>query len=139
MPSRTLNSCFVGITGLVALLLPRHPGAVAGTVTDDAGHGVLGVRVTLDQDCSTTSGPDGRFGFSSVEHGEHLLRASTPGFAPYEDTILVKAGDTLRLSVALVPTMTPGQRDSARAALVALFSATADSPLPGEFWIRDCR
>jgi uncharacterized repeat protein (TIGR01451 family) len=58
-------------------------GLVEGRVAYPDGRGVAGVRLFLDSNRETLSGPDGRFGFDSVVEGEHLVsldaRSLTPG------------------------------------------------------------
>lgn len=126
------------IAGVTAWLLPRHPGVIAGEVTDETSQGIVAVQVSVDQDCRTITGPQGEFMLTSVEHGEHVLRASSPGFAPFEDTVMVRAGDTLRLAIALVPQMTRQERDSARAGIVAILSVQPEPQAGEQWWIREC-
>lgn len=126
-------------TALASLLLPQHPGVISGRATDETGQGVVGVQITLNTGCGTLTGPHGQFVLSSVEHGEYVLNAASPGFARFTDTIAVVSGDTLRVAIALVPAMTRQERDTARTRLLSILAPGPESPPSQQWWIHDCR
>ena len=54
-------------------MLRGIPARSSAQVHDDAG--VAGAQVTIGDECSTTTGPQGQFGLLSVERGEYILHA----------------------------------------------------------------
>jgi hypothetical protein len=131
-------------TALIVALLAvvgersRHPGAIMGQVHDDAGRGVAGVQVNIGADCGTMTGPQGQFALTSVEHGEYVLHASAPGYAQFADTIAVTPNDTLRVTVALVPTASQQERDNAQARVLMVLGQVPGNEGAKEWWVRSC-
>ena len=117
------------------LLIPRHPGSLAGTVKDAEGQPVPWVQVTVDEECGTLTGPAGQFTLNSLEHGDHVLRATTSGFTTLLDTVSVRAGDTVRVALVLQSSLTRQQRDSARSGIVAVMSMQSSSE---PSWVKSC-
>lgn len=114
-----------------------HPGTIIGQVHDDVGRGVAGVQVSIG-DCDTRSGPQGQFVLNSVEHGEYVLLASAPGYAQFADTIAVTPNDTVRVTVALVPTAGRQERDEAQARVLMILGQVPGVEGAREWWVRSC-
>lgn len=74
-------------------------GAVAGTVTDEAGAPLPGVTVTAAGQTATT-GDDGGYRLL-LEPGDHTLRFARPGSTPVERAVTVTGDDTLTVDATL--------------------------------------
>jgi iron complex outermembrane receptor protein len=104
------------------------PQSVTGTVSDTAGNPLADARVTLIEFArTTTTDPDGRFGFINVPSGAYRLSISAIGYAPVVRAITV--GDsTVTVDIRLKPSVV----ELAELQVTASPSATTllDSPQP---------
>ncbi|MFW5972829.1 MAG: TonB-dependent siderophore receptor [Bacteroidota bacterium] len=78
-------------------------GSIQGIVRDAGSDDLLGgVNVGIvGTTVGAATGPDGRFTMTDVPAGEHTLRVSLIGYAPVEQAIQVRAGETTVLSAEL--------------------------------------
>jgi beta-lactamase regulating signal transducer with metallopeptidase domain len=79
---------------------------VSGTLRDTSGRVLAGATVRLspvntETVVQTTTDANGRFRFSAVAVGEHLLSARSAGFAPLRQVIQVGARDVIDLPLTL--------------------------------------
>ncbi|MBI2917432.1 MAG: carboxypeptidase regulatory-like domain-containing protein [Chloroflexi bacterium] len=88
-------------------LWPSQAGAgtVSGRLGDASGQTVTGATLRVDGK-PVTLGPDGAFK-AQLAAGQHRLRAEAPGMTPVERAVVVFAGKTQRLDLALASS-TPG-------------------------------
>ena len=89
-----------------ALLAQATTGRITGTVVDSgSAQPVAGASVflvgtpTLGAQTST----EGRFTIMNVPPGTHVVRAQRIGFAPRSDTVTVAAGQTVGLTLQMIP------------------------------------
>lgn len=89
---------------------------VAGTVTDTAGHPIVGARVEIvDTDIRSTSDLEGRYLLPGVWPGPVTLRVRRVGFTPETVSVTTTAGDTTRTNLtlgALVVQLAPTEVDA---------------------------
>lgn len=80
-------------------------GSVAGTVRDQAGGGPLpSASVTLEPlGRGVSTSLDGAFVLDAVPAGTYALRASSVGYAALTQPVTVRAGEAMRVDVALTP------------------------------------
>jgi outer membrane protein assembly factor BamB/subtilisin family serine protease/protocatechuate 3,4-dioxygenase beta subunit len=78
-------------------------GAVAGTVTDQAGQPLPGATVTLSPTPldPVVTGADGGYGFAAVAEGSYRLTVDAPGHAGTTQLVIVTAGATTTRDVTL--------------------------------------
>jgi TonB-dependent starch-binding outer membrane protein SusC len=78
-------------------------GTIAGSVTDQGGDPIPGVRVVLvgTQRAADTD-PSGRFEMAGVPAGEHRVRASALGYRSETRTVSVASGATATVEIRLV-------------------------------------
>lgn len=70
------------------------------TVEKGTGRRLFGVVVELvGTGRAYVTSPTGYFKLEDVEEGTHLARFTFPGFAPVEEPIIIKNGETLDLTV----------------------------------------
>lgn len=107
-----------GVTGGsgTGLEPPPDPGNVdiAGIVTSaTSGQAkIAGATLVLDGERSTTTDSNGRFQFSDVEPGEHLLSVTggITGYQPYQSKVTVQNGSSEEIPIRLLPeTVSLGQ------------------------------
>jgi TonB-linked SusC/RagA family outer membrane protein len=98
----TLSVC------LIALLLPfsaaqaQQQGAIAGTVTDDAGAPLAGAQVSIvGMDIGTLANDAGRYLINDVPAGEVTVRVTLLGYGERDRTVTVVAGETLEVNFQL--------------------------------------
>ncbi len=95
--------------------VPEMPkrGEIAGTATDSKTQEPVSANVGVYQEnvliSSKTSSVDGSFVFAELTPGSYSLKASAPNYKPYSVDLMVKAGETTPISVALVPIPTEGK------------------------------
>jgi TonB-linked SusC/RagA family outer membrane protein len=83
---------------LLLLLVPlslhgQSTGQITGLITSDALQPLQGVEVTVEgTPLRATTGANGRFTIANVPAGEHVVRASTVGYAAVDSTVTVQAG-----------------------------------------------
>ncbi len=89
--------------------VPEMPklGEIAGTVTDSKTKEPISANVGIYQEnvliSSKASNADGSFEFTELIPGSYTLKAGATDYKPYYVDLLVKAGETTQISVALVP------------------------------------
>ena len=77
-------------------------GRLTGIVVDPTGATITGARVTLDGQRTTNTDADGRFRFSAVLPGKHIIRVEFPGFRNFVmEGIPVSAGRIAHITVTL--------------------------------------
>jgi iron complex outermembrane recepter protein len=102
---RHLRGAVLGLLAVVAAAQPPEDcGRILGRVVSaEDGRGLPLCHATLvDLDRSTTSDGEGFFVFLHVPAGPHFLRVSHLGFRDHSDRLLLDAGDSLVLELALV-------------------------------------
>ncbi|MEM1041604.1 MAG: TonB-dependent receptor [Bacteroidota bacterium] len=92
---------------LAATAAHAQPATVAGRVTDaDSGMPVPGAAVTLaGTDRGTAANADGRFVLTGLDAGAATLVVTAVGYAQADRSVVLVAGDTLRLDLALTPSV----------------------------------
>jgi outer membrane cobalamin receptor len=74
---------------------------VTGTVIDDSGDSLPGVNVTLlGTYDGVSTGPDGKFTFTTTEKGELIINVSYVGYEDFAQTVVL-SGDTLHVNPVL--------------------------------------
>ncbi len=108
-------------------------GAVEGcVVSDPGGRALVGAEVRVDTTPpAARSGPDGCFRLSEISPGSRVLEVSKPGYLPHRLDMKVKAGQTRRLTIALVI--------DARAAEEIFVTTTLEEPPLGTLALRPTR
>lgn len=106
----SVRALSVALLATLALAASAHAvgeGRVLGTVVDQDGKPIAGLKVTLTQPGSDyklerTTDAKGKFSLLVLDATkEYLLRLEQQGFSPFEETIKPKPGDTLRLDYTL--------------------------------------
>ena len=90
-------SADVPVTGTLAqALAPGASAALTGTVRDDAGRPVPGVRVSLagPTPAAATTGNDGSYSFSKLQGGTYLITAERTGYATLNSTTSLSDGSS---------------------------------------------
>jgi hypothetical protein len=98
------HSVLASIIVLFALATPTRAahaqvqrGVVRGTVSDSAGHPIVGAMVVVkNTDIRAVTGRDGRYTLPGVYPGETEVRAQRVGFQLQSATVTVKQADTAR-------------------------------------------
>lgn len=102
----------------------RTSGTLQGTVFDNQGHALPGVRVVLTgfgEPFTRFTDAQGRFEFPDVDPGEGSLTASLEGFSTVErPSVSIRTGRTTTLEVSLSPAVDEG------------ITVTAESPILDE-------
>lgn len=85
---------------------PNSKGVIRGKIVDDLGALVLGVDVSLTDSNGiqqkVQTDQDGTFLFNNLSPGNYILRASSTGFAQYENKeIIIQPGKPLSLNITL--------------------------------------
>lgn len=84
-------------------------GAIEGTVSTSQGERLPGVLVEIvnsqtQNERASVTDAEGRFVDRGVDPGSYSLKATLPGFKPYDrQNVVVRAHDTVNLEVTLVP------------------------------------
>jgi iron complex outermembrane receptor protein len=96
---------------LFASLNAQQTGSISGTVVDkETKRPLEAANVTLaGTTLGTSSGTDGSFRLDNVPAGEYTVLVSYVGYTLHRQMIALSAGSTLRIDVALEPTILPGQ------------------------------
>jgi outer membrane receptor protein involved in Fe transport len=81
-------------------------GTVKGTVTDQAGARLAGVKVTLDDPITgfrteALTDPDGAFGFDNVAFEQYTLRVAAAGFRPFAQAVSVRSNIPVSVDIKL--------------------------------------
>jgi outer membrane receptor protein involved in Fe transport len=81
----------------------RGTGTVYGTITDAATHdGVEGVNVRFDEGyLGAVTGRDGSYRIATAPEGEHTITARRLGYSAAKRTVVIKAGEDIRLDIEL--------------------------------------
>jgi hypothetical protein len=79
-------------------------GSISGHLADPQGNPFVGAKLRLTGEALTaaltsTSGPDGRFGFSGVLAGTYTLSATAPAFAEVKQTVHLGNGEVLTVDL----------------------------------------
>lgn len=97
---------FLALFLFAATAAHAQPATVAGRVTDaDGGAPLPGATVVAGTDRGTAANTDGRFVLGGLDAGPATLVVSAVGYTPAERAVVLVAGDTLRLAVALAPSV----------------------------------
>jgi TonB-dependent receptor len=87
------------LLGLASAL--AQVGGIAGTVKDSSGAVLPGARVQVEQGPSAVSDAQGQFLIGNVPAGSHKLSVSYVGFAAFDASVAVSAGQVARLDPVL--------------------------------------
>lgn len=95
-----------GVMAAAAATMPKA--IVSGVVTDDTGYPLPGVTVTVgrkgsDGPALVVTDMEGIFRIDSLVPGEHTVEAVLDGFQPVASEIRLTPGETVKLSLKLVP------------------------------------
>ncbi len=83
-------------------LAQGQKGAVTGIVTDDSGAVLKGAQISIEsKDINVVSDEQGHFFISGVDPGSYALTISYVGFAIFNDTVSVSAGQTANVEAKL--------------------------------------
>jgi iron complex outermembrane recepter protein len=102
-----IRSLSAAVTLSVVLLAhaaeAQQPGRIAGSVGDQTGAALPGVRLTVHGDTTREGQSDasGRFEFRDLPAGEYELRAVLAGFQPLARVVRVRSGTTESVSLTL--------------------------------------
>ena len=81
-------------------LAQGRPGAIGGTITDQAGSVLKGAQVSLDSPAvNVVSDEQGRFIINSLPPGNYTLKVTYVGFAPFSKQVSVAAGQVANVDV----------------------------------------
>jgi len=111
MQIRVLSFLFLVLTTLAIgpLFGQVDTGAIQGTVKDQSGAVVPGVRVTLTNEGTglslvTTSGPDGAYIFTPIKSGTYMVAAEFTGFQKVEHrNVVVQVQQRVVVDLTLLP------------------------------------
>jgi carboxypeptidase family protein len=79
-------------------------GGIEGLVIDDENNLIAGVQLGLQgTEALTESDSDGKFSFSNVLPGEHVILASRLGYEPGTANVVVVEGEVAAIDVVIVP------------------------------------
>ena len=89
-----------------AAAAPQAPAAISGTMRDQTGGVLPGVRLTLDDTGSgvrytTFTDANGQFAFRALQPAQYELVASLPGFATVTDVVPLVAGAAVARAITL--------------------------------------
>lgn len=107
VPSRALSLALLAALALAASAHAVGEGRVIGTVTDDQGAPLAGVKVSFtrpgtDYKQEKTSDAKGKFTLLVLDATqEYTIRLEKEGYQPYEEVLKPKPQDTLRVSYQL--------------------------------------
>src|SRR5579862_5276225 len=91
---------FLGRTGQA--LAQGQKGAISGIVTDDSGAVLKGAQVTLESPVfNTVTDEQGRFYINDVAAGSYTLSVSYLGFAKFQQSMNVTAGQVANIEATL--------------------------------------
>ena len=106
-PVRLLLAVFL----LTVMLSPlpawaADPGSVKGKITDKTdGEGVIGASAMLENTTlGSASDIEGNYSIANIPEGSYRLKINAIGYAPYIQTIAVKAGETATVNPQLAQT-----------------------------------
>lgn len=103
--------------------------SLSGVVTDSAGTPLGEVRVTvLEANRSTTTGPDGRFGFTDLSNGTYGVSFARVGYAPVVRRVAVGRED-VELDVRMRRTLVELPSLQVTATPIATTALTAPQPI----------
>jgi TonB-dependent receptor len=103
----TLSSLFLvavlsGFVGLVSANAQASKGAISGIVTDDSGAVLKGAQVTLESPVlNMVSDEQGQFYINDVAPGSYTLTISYVGFAKFQQSLSVSAGQVANVTAKL--------------------------------------
>lgn len=132
VPSRALSLAFLAAFALAASAHAVGEGRVIGTVTDDQGAPLAGVKVTFtrpgtDYKQEKTSDAKGKFTLLVLDATqEYTLHLEKEGYQPYEEVVKPKPQDTLRISYQLGKLAPAGPSDEQVKELEGKNQAIAD-------------
>src|SRR5262245_6726522 len=90
-----------------ALVAQSTVGQIRGTIRDSTGSALPGVEVTITQSGvsrgKTSTDAKGEFVFQGLPIGTYALTATLPGFTTFRSTLVLAAGVTSEISIALLP------------------------------------
>ena len=100
------TACLILVVCSFGTLAQQSSGTLRGVVSDEFGGLIVGANVVVaDQngvEKTTVTDSQGNYAFPSLPPGRYTLRATSPGFANYENTeVEVSAGRTVPLDVTL--------------------------------------
>jgi vitamin B12 transporter len=145
IPNHKTRSAVALATILFSSLIHAESGAsVAGTVKDPQGRPVAGASLTLvsrtgSAGSAATSDSAGSYKFQGLPEGDYLVRAESPGFAPFlaEDIHLTAGGSAtrdvvlqlagVREEVVVTASSTPQTPDEVSKALTVIDASDAEA------------
>src|SRR5258708_26341927 len=97
-------TCALLALSWTASLAAQQPtGTIRGRITDnDTQQPIIGASVTVGSRSAVT-GTDGRYTLTRVPGGSDLLHVRLIGYAPASQPVMVAAGDTVAIDLALNP------------------------------------
>lgn len=107
VPSRALSLALLAALALAASVHAVGEGRIIGTVTDDQGAPLAGVKISFtrpgtDYKQEKTSDAKGKFTLLVLDATqEYTIRLDKDGYQPYEEVLKPKPQDTLRISYQL--------------------------------------
>lgn len=124
----TLPSRLTATPAIASDTLDTRLASLTGLVTDTAGLPLADVRVTiLEANRSTSTGPEGRFGFTDLASGTYGISFARVGFAPLVRRVTVTRED-VTITVALRPTLVELPALQVTATPIATTALTAPQP-----------
>lgn len=92
----------VSLIGTVTLLAQGQTGAITGNVTDPSGGVLKGAQISLEsKNVNVVSNEQGLFLINGLTPGNYTLKIIYVGFAPFNKTVDVAAGQTAKVDAQL--------------------------------------
>src|SRR6187455_2064631 len=100
---KTLLATALTVFGLAGLAAAQSAAVVAGSIVDQTGAPLAGVRVTIQGVAVRTAatGAAGDFAFSDVPEGDYEISAELSGFERQRRAMHVRAGERVTVSFTL--------------------------------------
>jgi hypothetical protein len=100
---KTLTVYALGVLLCATCAWAQTTGSVEGQVTDKTGAVIPGANVVLKGavEKSLTTNENGSYSFAGLTPGSYTVRITTAGFAPFERSVAVSAGQVAKIDAAM--------------------------------------
>lgn len=94
--------CFTTAKADTICMLTYADGTMEGRITDEQGQALPGAYVTIEEVKQTTATNEtGSYAFAQVEEGSYTVSVSIVGFERQQQTVVIKANETTKVSFTL--------------------------------------